>query len=79
MPTPGDKRHMEMRGNPADLVSFTFLSILCSSLSVSLPLDQTVGDKNPDTHILTGQVIAWRPQGYSIQGNKWEKHTGQLI
>lgn len=48
VPTPGDKRHMERRGSPADLVPFAFLSVLRSWLSVPLPLDQTVGDKDAD-------------------------------
>lgn len=48
VPTPGDKRHMGRRGSPADLVSFSFLSSLCSWLSVSLPLDQAVEDKDAD-------------------------------
>ena len=48
VPGPGDKRHMERRGSPTDLLSFAFLSILCSWLSVSLPLDQTVGDEDAD-------------------------------
>ena len=46
--TPGDKTHMERSGSPEDLSSFALLSILCSWLGVSLPLDQTVGDEDAD-------------------------------